>query len=253
MGIYAMTGGATGIGAAIRQRLRDAGNEVVVVDIKDADITADLSTTAGRSSAIEAIRARCSNGLDGLVTCAGVASQVPDHALIASLNYFGSVELVQGLRDLLVQNRGSVILVSSNSAPMCGAPEFIDALLDHDEDRARQIAAGISGHDAYSGSKQAVARWMKRNSQALASEGVRINAVAPGYIETPMTRAVEEDPTYGDAIRQFVASIPVGRKGQPDDIANVVEYLFSDKASFVCGSLLYIDGGHDAMMRPDAV
>lgn len=253
MGIYAMTGGATGIGAAIKQRLRDAGHKVIVVDIKDADIIGDLSTQAGRETAIGEIRKLAGDGLDGLVTCAGVASQVKDHALIASLNYFGSVALVEGLQDLLVKKCGKVLMISSNSAPMCGETAFVDALLEGDEARARELAATISGHDSYSGSKQAVARWMKRNAAALAAKGVRINAVAPGYIETPMTRAVEQDPEYGDAIRQFVASIPVGRPGQPEDIANLAEFLFSDRGSFICGSLLYIDGGHDAMMRPDAV
>jgi NAD(P)-dependent dehydrogenase (short-subunit alcohol dehydrogenase family) len=253
MGIYALTGGATGIGAAIKQRLRGAGHEVIVVDLKDADITADLSQPEGRAAAVEAIRAKAADGLDGLVTCAGVASHVPDHALIAKLNYFGSIALVEGLGDLLEKKSGSIVLVSSNSAPMCGAPEFMDAMLAGDEDKAAAIAATISGHDCYSGSKQAVARWMRRNTPALAAKGLRINAVAPGYINTPMTQAVANDATYGDAIRQFVASIPVGRPGEPEDIANLVEYLFSDKATFICGSMLYIDGGHDAMMRADQV
>lgn len=83
--------------------------------------------------------------------------------------------------------------------------------------------------------------------------GITINAVAPGYIETPMTQAVANDATYGEAIRQFVASIPAGRPGLPEDVANLVEFLLSDKASFVCGALLFVDGGHDAMFRPDQI
>ncbi|NNC54722.1 MAG: SDR family NAD(P)-dependent oxidoreductase, partial [Pseudomonadales bacterium] len=163
MGTFAMTGGATGIGAAIKQSLRSAGHDVVVADIKDADIIGDLSNSEGRDNAIAAFRERCADGLDGLITCAGVASQMKDHALIASLNYFGSIALVEGLEDLLVKKRGNVILISSNSAPMCSAPDFVDALLGNDEALARKLAAEISGHDTYSGSKQAVARWMKRH------------------------------------------------------------------------------------------
>ena len=72
MGSYAMTGGATGIGAAIKQRLRGAGHTVIVVDVKDADVIADLGTRAGRDSAIEGIRARANGGLDGFVACAGL-------------------------------------------------------------------------------------------------------------------------------------------------------------------------------------
>ena len=66
-----------------------------------------------------------------------------------------------------------------------------------------------------------------------------------------MTEAVAEDPNYGDAIRQFVASIPVGRPGLPQDMANAVNFLFSEEAAFICGSVLFVDGGHDAMLRPD--
>ena len=92
-------------------------------------------------------------------------------------------------------------------------------------------------------------------TKALAQEGARynitVNAIAPGYTDTPMTAAIADDPTYGDAIKQFVASIPIARAGLPVDMANAVDFLLSDNASFVCGSVLFIDGGHDAMLRPD--
>jgi NAD(P)-dependent dehydrogenase (short-subunit alcohol dehydrogenase family) len=66
-----------------------------------------------------------------------------------------------------------------------------------------------------------------------------------------MTAAVENDPLYRDAIRQFVAGIPIGRPGLPEDIANAVLFLLSPAASFICGSVLFVDGGHDASLRPD--
>jgi NAD(P)-dependent dehydrogenase (short-subunit alcohol dehydrogenase family) len=251
MGVYALTGGATGIGAAIKQRLRDTGHRVIVADLKDADVNADLSTTEGRNTAIAAIRELAADGLDGLITSAGVASHVPNRALIASVNYFGSVDLVEGLKDLLAKTQGSIVLVSSNSAPSCQQHEYLDALLAGDEQLAGSKAADITGQEAYSGSKQALARWMRRNTPALAATGITINAIAPGYTETPMTQAVANDPAYGDAIKQFLASIPLGRPGLPEDMANMVEFLLSDKASFVCGSVLFVDGGHDAMLRPD--
>ena len=122
MGIYAMTGGATGIGAAIKQRLRDEGNQVIVVDIKDADIIADLSNRDGRQAAIAAIRDSAAEGLDGLVTCAGLGSNVPNHPLITQVNYFGTVELIEGLKDLVAAKRGAIVLISSNSAPMNKSP-----------------------------------------------------------------------------------------------------------------------------------
>ena len=66
-----------------------------------------------------------------------------------------------------------------------------------------------------------------------------------------MTEQVAKDPAMGDAIRAFLASIPLRRPGKPDDIAAAVSYLLGPDASFVCGSVLFVDGGHDAMLRPD--
>lgn len=251
MGCYAMTGGATGIGAAIKQQLIADQHEVMVIDIKDADILADLSSEAGRVAAIAALQEKAPSGLDGFIACAGVGSHLSDHGLIASVNYFGATRLTAGVKDLVAQRRGSIVLISSNSAPHPTNNNYVNALLADDEPLSRKLAGEISGQESYSGSKLALARWMRRNTAAFAKDGVRLNAVAPGFTQTPMTNAVASDPTYGDAIKQFMASIPVGRPGQPEDMANAVNYLLSDDASFVCGSVLFVDGGHDAMLRPD--
>ena len=118
MGTYAMTGGATGIGAAIKQRLREEGNQVIVVDIKDADIIADLSSAEGRQAAVKAIRQAAAGGLDGLVTCAGLGSNVPNHPLITQVNYFGTVELVESLggRAASCLSKSTAILVAGPGA-----------------------------------------------------------------------------------------------------------------------------------------
>lgn len=253
MGRYAMTGGATGIGAAIRTRLRAAGHELIVVDIKDADIVANLGTADGRRAALEGIRARAAEGLDGFVPCAGVNGNIPDRALVPSVNYFGTVELVAGLRDLLAARKGSVVLVSSNSAPHPTSEDYVQALLAGDEARARQLAVSMDGHPVYSGSKQALARWMRRQVRDYAHAGVRLNAIAPGYTQTPMTAAAEADPELGDAVRRFLAATPVGRAGQPEDQAEAALFLLGPASSFICGALLYVDGGFDAMSRPDAI
>jgi NAD(P)-dependent dehydrogenase (short-subunit alcohol dehydrogenase family) len=253
MGIYAMTGGATGIGAAIRQRLQEEGNRVIVVDIKDADIIADLSSREGRQAAVAAIRAEAADGLDGLVTCAGLGANVPNHRVITQVNYFGTVELVEGLKDLVAARRGAIVVISSNSAPMNNTPEFVELLLAGDEEKALSFCATIAAQEVYSGTKQAVARWMRRQAADYAAAGVRINALAPGYTQTPMTEKVESDPTYGPAIKQFMASIPVGFPGKPEDQAEATSFLLSPRARFICGSVLFVDGGHDAMFRPDQV
>ena len=251
MKTFALTGGASGIGAAIKQRLLDLGHRVIVVDLKNADIEADLSTESGRKSAALAIREAAADGLDGLIPCAGIAGHVPDLKLITQVNYFGSVLLVEALKDLLAAKKGCVILLSSNSAPMDTNLNYVDALLADDAEAIRSALESMEGQTVYSGSKQALARWMRRNAPAYAAQGIRLNAIAPGYTETPMTAAVANDPVYGDAIRDFVASIPIGRPGLPTDMADAIEFLISDQASFVCGSVLFIDGGHDAMLRPD--
>jgi len=123
-------------------------------------------------------------------------------------------------------------------------------LLNTDENQARELAAQTEGHECYAGSKQAVAKWVRRIAPSWARKGIAVNAIAPGYIETPMTKAVAESPEYADKIKQFLASIPMQRAGQPEDIANLAEFLLSDKASFISGSVLFCDGGHDAMLRP---
>jgi NAD(P)-dependent dehydrogenase (short-subunit alcohol dehydrogenase family) len=250
MGIYAMTGGATGIGAAIKEQVRARGDQMIVVDIRDADVVADLSKPEGRAAAIAGILERTPEGLDGFVACAGLGpNNAP--ALVARVNYFGAVELLEGLRDALARRRGAAVIISSNSAPMSTDADYVATLLAGDEQGAVSHLEGKDGQTAYSGSKLAVARWVRRNAAAWAAQGVRMNAVAPGYITTPLSQAAAADPRYADAMKAFVGSIPVGRAGEPEDIANVVSFLLTPAASFICGSVLFVDGGHDAMFRPD--
>lgn len=251
MGIYAMTGGATGIGAAVKERLRQEGHEVIVVDIKDADIIADLSTNEGRQVAVKKIRAAASDGLNGLITSAGVGANVTDLRLVTQLNYFGTVEIVEGVKDLLQAKGGAVVLVSSTAAPMNKTPEFVQLLLDGESEKATDYAVTITGADVYSGTKQAVTRWMRRNVVDYASSGVRVNAIAPGYTETPMNFEAEKTEEYGPSIRKFKESIPVGYSAMPEDQAAVAYFLLSDEAKFVCGAMIFVDGGHDALFRPD--
>ena len=249
MGTYVVTGAASGIGAAIKKQLENEGHSVISVDIQAADIVANLATPEGRADAVAAVAEATRDGINGLVACAGVGSHVPDRALITAVNYCGAVELVEGLRGQLAENQASVLFISSNSAPMATNPAYVEALLAGDEPSASAIAATMESQPVYSGSKQAVTIWMRRNTQAYAAQGIRMNAIGPGYTRTPLSAAVEDDPAYGDAIKEFIASIPVGRPGQPQDMADAASFLLSDKAGFICGAMLFVDGGHDAMMR----
>ena len=252
MATYVLSGGATGIGAAIKARLKAAGHRVVVLDLRDADIEVDLSEASQRQAAISALLEMLPESIDGIITCAGVASHFPDLKKILSINYSGSVDIINGLRQRLAPG-SSAVMVSSNSAPLCQKPELAELLLNDQWQSIDTMLTELSGHDCYSASKQAVAKWMRKNAPEFAGQGIRLNAIAPGYTETAMTKAVADDPEYGDAIRKFVASIPMQRPGYPEDMADAVEFLLSDKASFVAGSMLYIDGGHDAMFRPKSI
>ena len=112
MAIYAMTGGATGIGAALKEQLRAQGDTVIVVDIKEGDVIADLSTPEGRQTAVDGVRAAAPDGLDGFIPCADLGSHIKPCSLIAAVNYFGVIATIEGLRDLVARKRGSILLVS---------------------------------------------------------------------------------------------------------------------------------------------
>lgn len=252
MGNYVVTGAASGIGKAIKEQLGAGGHSVATIDIRDADIVADLSDSAQCQAVVEDIRQRYPEGLDGLVPCAGVGPETPSKALITLVNYFAAVQLVEGLFPALEQKGGSVVLISSNSSQMMKYDErYMQSLLSGDREAALATAEALDGQQIYGGGKQALARWMRQNSAHMASAGVRINALAPGYTETGMTASGRANANFAEAIDQFVQSIPLGRAGLPEDQANAVLFLLSEKASFITGSILFVDGGHDAVFRPD--
>ena len=120
-GVVAVTGSASGIGAAIRAHLERSGSRVIGIDVREADVRADLAEPGGRAAAVSAVERAAGGRLDGLVACAGVGPHVEDHALIVSLNYFGAQHLLDGLRGAL--SRGSqpaAVAISSNSSTLPG-------------------------------------------------------------------------------------------------------------------------------------
>lgn len=250
--VYAISGGATGIGAAVKQKLQARGDRVIVVDIKDADIVADLSSGEGRQQAIDGIKRLAPDGLDGLVPCAGLGPSVKSSERITRVNFFGSVQLIQGLQILLEKRRGTVVAISSNSAALPGyRPEYVNALLALDETEACQRVSALDGQSAYGGAKYALAVWMRKQAPAYMKAGVRMNAVAPGITRTAMTDSVFQDPVWGDAIRQFNDMTPCGSMATPGMIADAILFLLDPASCFVCGSVLFVDGGTDALLRPE--
>ena len=252
MRTYAMTGGATGIGAELKRQLLAAGHRVISVDIKEGDILADLSTVQGRQTAVDGVRALAPDGLDGFIPCAGLPPVVKPLSLITRVNYFAVVATVTGLRDLLEKKKGSVLFVSSNSAPMVKSDDsYVQACLAGNEEGACAEIEGRDGHTAYAGSKRALTIWMRRHVVEYAAAGVRLNAVAPGITMTPLTERVYADPELGKVMQEFGDMVPVGRTAQPADIANVMRFMLSDEASYLCGAVFFVDGGSDAMLRAD--
>jgi len=252
MGVIVVSGSASGIGAALRARLERDGHAVVGVDVRDAEVVADLAQPAGRAAAVAGVRARCRDRLDGLVTCAGVGPHVPDWPLIVSLDYFGSHALLVGLRDMLATGRGAAVAVSSNSSTISPIDASVVAsCLAGDEAGARARVLGLSGQHAYASAKLAIARFVRRNAPQAqwAGAGVRLNAVAPGAVATPLLTAGLDDPLYGPAIRGF--PIPLGGFGRPADIAAAIAFLLGPDGAFCCGTVLFADGGSDALLRAD--
>jgi NAD(P)-dependent dehydrogenase (short-subunit alcohol dehydrogenase family) len=248
-----ITGSASGIGAAIRARLEKAGDKVIGIDIKGADIIADLSTREGREAAVAEVKRRCGDIIDRFVACAGISTDDPSPARIASVNYFGMIDLLDGLFDSLKRGKApAAVVISSNSAQIRVLDDdpYVLALLEHDEAKAGRIVEEANDTIlAYMGSKNAVARAIRRRAMVWGNAGVRLNAVAPGNTKTPQLQRGLDHPVFGDLIRALPR--PLGRDAEPDEIAVVVAFLLSRDASYIHGAVYYVDGGIDAVARPD--
>jgi len=248
---FVVTGSSSGIGAAVAARMRAQGRTVLGVAHDTADVVADLSTAAGRDAAIGSVIERSTDVLDGAVCAAGLLSN-SDLARIVSVNYFGTLACLDGWFDALQRGRGAAatVLASTGAAQVPDAERhpLARAMLEGDEERARHEAVA-AGHGllVYCLSKFALACAMRERSPRWAAAGVRINAVAPGPIETPMLRTLERDETIPEAQRRFVP--PVGRNGRADEVAELVGFLHSPAAGFIHGTVIFIDGGVDALTR----
>jgi NAD(P)-dependent dehydrogenase (short-subunit alcohol dehydrogenase family) len=257
--VYAVTGSASGMGRALAAKLTADGHRVIGVDLHDAEVIANLSTPQGRSEAAAEVLDRADGVLDGAVLAAGVGPRPgPQNVpMILSVNYFGVVELVTAWRPALASGGGGkVVVVGSNSAttmPMVPR-RAIRALLRDDLDaavRAVQMMRSAAPAMAYGASKTAVTRWVRRTAvdQVWAGAGIRLNAIAPGAIDTPLLGEQLATPKEARAIRSF--PVPVGGFGDREQLADWMRFMLSDAADFLCGSVLFVDGGTDAYFRSD--
>lgn len=257
MGTYAVTGSASGMGAAVAARLRERGHTVIGVDIQGADVIADLSTPSGRRGAAADVLAACSGTLDGAVMAAGLGPTKGAERAITEVNYFGVVEPLQAWRPALAcAERAKVVVFASNSTTTVPAvPGWaIRALLAGDAEKALRAYRMFGRYGppvAYAASKIALSRWVRRNAvtEQWAGAGIRLNALAPGAIMTPMLEEQLATPSEAKVVREF--PIPIGGFGDAGQLADWVVFMLSDSADFLCGSVVFVDGGSDAYFRPD--
>jgi len=251
--LVVVTGAASGIGAAVATMLRSRGDRVIGVDLKDAEVCADLATPEGRAAAVAAVLEQSGGVVDGLVTCAGLSVPSP---VLPRVNYFGTTELATGWRAALAASSAPrVVLIGSISGTQPVDPALVEALLADDEDLAVSLAeAAIADgrpKQLYPSSKSALAQWARRTCVApgWADAGIPVNVVAPGVVLTPMSAALVADP---DMKKVMDAAVPMPLHGyaSPEDLARVVGFLLSPELTHVTGQVLYVDGGAEATLRP---
>lgn len=261
MGVYAISGASSGIGARTKELLLQRGHEVINIDLKDGDICVNLASEAGRKEAVDALHKMHPEGLDGIICNAGVSGACGNLSLIISLNYFGTIALAKGVYDLLRKKKGSCVVTASNTISQGAGRMDIADLLNNIGDEKRVLslvsqmdASNLSvGNSLYVSTKYALARWVRRVSSSWAANGVRINAVAPGNVNTAMTA------TMGTSAKMALNALPIPTKyGQEclmeaDEIAEVMVFLASDAARGVNGNVMFVDGGTDALLNSEKV
>lgn len=227
-----VTGGSSGIGLAIAQAFRDAGGTVWITGTRPGaeDYPDDLGGFAFRrvdmqdAGAIEALMSALP-ALDVLVNCAGMtirnddAYQPDNFDKVIAVNLTGAFRLSMAALPLLKQGPGHVINIASMTSYF-GAP----------------------GSPGYGASKAGILELTQTLGVAWAPFGIRVNGIAPGWIETKLTGYWRED----GRDRQILERTPMGRWGRPDEMAGAALFLASDAASFVTGVTLPVDGGYTA-------
>lgn len=226
-----VTGGTRGIGAAISRALAGAGYSVIACGLTEAECAAfapdpaittrilDVTQDASVAALFEGL-----SGLDLLVNCAGIIQrggkefEIEAFRLTLEVNLTGTMRCCVGARSLLAQ-RGGAIVNTASMLTFQGSP-FVPG---------------------YSASKGGIGQLTKSLAAAWAPEGIRVNAIAPGWIETDLTRPLVQDAARSAPI---LDRTPMKRWGQPEDVAGAVVFLASDAARFITGAILPVDGGY---------
>ncbi|WP_415895683.1 SDR family NAD(P)-dependent oxidoreductase [Neptuniibacter sp. PT34_22] len=236
--VCVVTGGSVGIGRAVVERLLDDGYKVYNLDLNESEvgefIQCDMTDSTQVSQAIDQV-IKESGRIDGVVSNAGVHfsanledTSEEDFDRVMAINVKGAYFLLQSvLPQMREQGAGSIVLLGSDQSVVAKRNSF-----------------------AYNMSKAALASMAKTTALDYASFGIRANAVCPGTIETPLyhnaiDRYCERSGSEKSVIHQEEAALqPLGRIGQPEEVAALVALLIGDDARFITGSLQLIDGGY---------
>lgn len=227
-----MTGAGSGIGAAVARRLAAGGASVVLADVRRDGIEALGAELGGDAQPLlldvrdEEAVAPAVAGLDVLANVAGIGStqSAPDTPLevwedVFAVNARGTfLTCKHAIPDMAARGGGAIVNVASVAA-----------------------LVGLRNRAAYCASKGAVVALTRALAVDHVGEGIRVNAVCPGTVDSPWVRRLVEE--VGESLDALRARQPLGRLGTPEEIAEAVVYLASDRAGFVTGSVLTIDGG----------
>jgi NAD(P)-dependent dehydrogenase (short-subunit alcohol dehydrogenase family) len=254
---YVVTGAASGIGQATTALLTERGHRVIGVDLHDADVTVDLSTAGGRESLVARVAELSGGRIDAIIANAGLAAP---KAVTVAINYFGTVATLTGLRPLLAGSPAPRAVATASMASLFPPDEaLLEALLAGDEPTALargaelEAAGGDAANLIYGTTKRALARWIRRQAASAewAGAGIPLNAVAPGVVATPMTADLTASEEARKAVLQMVP-MPLNGIFEPRDVGYLLAWLTSEENAHLCGQVVFIDGGSDAVIRGDS-
>ena len=227
-----VTGGGSGIGLAIAHRLRADGLDVATIDLKPSDtdlaFTADVTDRSQVDAALSEIRGRLgpvtvlvnAAGLDGFKRFGNITFE--DWQRVIDVNLNGVFHTIQAvLPDMVEAGWGRIVNISSSSTH-----------------------SGVPYMSHYVAAKSAVNGLTKSLALEYGPSGITVNAVPPGFIDTPMLRSAEAQGFLGD-VEQNIAKTPVRRMGKPDDIAAACAFLVSEEAGYITGQILGVNGGRN--------
>lgn len=254
MRTYVITGSASGIGAAARARLEAQGSRVIGVDRADAEVVVDLASVQGRAALVEGVRCVSGGAVDAIIACAGLGGGGSD---VVRVNYFGAVATLDGLRPLLAGSAAPrAVAVASIGVTAAVDDAIVEACLAGDEPAAAAAAEASAASEAlaYTSSKRALARWIRRSAplEQWAGRGIPLNAIGPGLIATPMTSGYLADAQMEESLRRSMP-MPLGWPATAEQVAPALDWLSSEDNTMITGQLLFVDGGLDAVRHGDDI